>query len=85
MKMFRSDHTEREFLEGFKRLVNAVEKLVIHPAEPVRQRTYNFDDIRRLYLSGQKIEAIKLFRSLTGAGLKDAKDQVEAIKDLYGN
>jgi ribosomal protein L7/L12 len=84
MKMFRSDHTEREFLESFKRLVNAVEKLTVHPAEPV-QRTYNFDDIRRLYLSGQKIEAIKLFRTLTGAGLKDAKDQVEAIKDFYGN
>ena len=29
--------------------------------------------------SGNKIEAIKLYRELTGAGLKEAKDAVERI------
>jgi ribosomal protein L7/L12 len=32
----------------------------------------------------QKIEAIKLFRTLTGAGLKDAKARVEAIDRTIG-
>jgi len=33
-----------------------------------------------LLRDGQKIEAIKLYRTMTGAGLKEAKDAVEAIE-----
>ena len=36
--------------------------------------------VRSLTEEGQKIEAIKLFRERTGAGLKEAKDAVEAIQ-----
>ena len=36
-------------------------------------------EIKRLVQAGQKIEAIKLYRRLTGAGLKAAKDSVEAL------
>jgi ribosomal protein L7/L12 len=35
--------------------------------------------VRSLMDKGQKIEAIKLFRGQTGAGLKESKDAVEAI------
>lgn len=73
--MFRSDYSEERFIECFARIAGALEKLASEPP----QRTKSFDDIRQLMREGQKIEAIKLFRTLTGAGLKDAKDQVEAI------
>ncbi len=33
-----------------------------------------------LVTDGRKIEAIKLYRDLTGAGLKEAKDAVEALE-----
>jgi ribosomal protein L7/L12 len=33
-------------------------------------------EVRALALQGQKIEAIKLYRQLTGVGLKEAKDYV---------
>jgi ribosomal protein L7/L12 len=36
--------------------------------------------VRSLMEAGQKIEAIKLFRERTGAGLKESKDAVEAIQ-----
>src|SRR5262249_3636310 len=36
--------------------------------------------VRSLMEGGQKIEAIKLFRERTGAGLKESKDAVEAIQ-----
>jgi large subunit ribosomal protein L7/L12 len=36
--------------------------------------------VRSLMEAGQKIEAIKLFRERTGAGLKKSKDAVEAIQ-----
>jgi ribosomal protein L7/L12 len=79
--MFRSEYAENRFLDAFERIASALEKQV-PVAPPVQVRTETFDDIRRLYLNGQKIEAIKLFRTLTGAGLKDAKDQVEAIRQF---
>lgn len=40
-------------------------------------------EIRRLIQSHQKIEAIKRYRKLTGVGLKEAKDAVEAM-DVNG-
>ena len=36
-------------------------------------------EIARLILAGQKIEAIKRYREITGQGLKEAKDAVEAM------
>ncbi|MBP7692111.1 MAG: ribosomal protein L7/L12, partial [Anaerolineales bacterium] len=36
-------------------------------------------ELARLVQAGQKIEAIKLYRQLTGAGLKEAKDSVEQL------
>jgi len=37
------------------------------------------EQIRTLIKHGQKIEAIKLYREVTGVGLKEAKDRVEAL------
>ena len=37
------------------------------------------DEVCDLAQSGQKIEAIKLYRQTTGAGLKEAKEAVEAL------
>jgi ribosomal protein L7/L12 len=38
------------------------------------------DELRALIESGQKIEAIKRYREMTGAGLAEAKEAVEAIE-----
>jgi len=37
------------------------------------------EKIMELMKSGQKIEAIKLYREQTGVGLKEAKDYVEGL------
>ena len=36
--------------------------------------------VRDIAMSGQKIAAIKLYRELTGAGLREARDAVEALE-----
>jgi ribosomal protein L7/L12 len=36
-----------------------------------------FDEVRQLAAAGKKIDAIKLYRQLTGAGLAEAKSFVE--------
>jgi ribosomal protein L7/L12 len=36
--------------------------------------------VRPLLLAGKKLDAIKEYRRITGVGLKDAKDAVEAIE-----
>ena len=38
------------------------------------------DELRSLVAAGQQIEAIKLVRTLTGMGLKDAKDYVDRLQ-----
>ncbi|MEK7784523.1 MAG: ribosomal protein L7/L12, partial [Chloroflexota bacterium] len=38
-----------------------------------------FAEIERLVREGKKIEAIKLFRQLTGAGLKESKDVIDRL------
>jgi ribosomal protein L7/L12 len=39
----------------------------------------DMDDVRYLLSEGRKIEAIKVYRQRTGAGLKEAKDAVERM------
>jgi len=41
-------------------------------------------ELLRLLHEGQKIEAIKRYREWSGAGLKDAKDAVEALAARHG-
>ena len=50
-----------------------LEHLGIDPHQGVDER------ILELMRSGQKIEAIKLYREQTGTGLKEAKDYVEGL------
>ena len=38
------------------------------------------DQIRQLLQDGHKIQAIKVYRELTGVGLKEAKDAVEEMQ-----
>ena len=45
------------------------------PADP----SGGFPDVVQLARSGKKIEAIKLYRQYTNAGLKEAKDFVDSL------
>ncbi|WP_280408724.1 ribosomal protein bL12 [Nocardia brasiliensis] len=55
------------------------------PAMPVAPRPASFSwaEIDDLLVQGKKIQAIKRYRELTGAGLKDAKDAVEQHERRY--
>ncbi|MBN1121893.1 MAG: ribosomal protein L7/L12 [Anaerolineae bacterium] len=44
---------------------------------------FDLDDVRAALLSGNKIEAIKLYRLQTGVGLKEAKDAVDEMAKGY--
>jgi large subunit ribosomal protein L7/L12 len=51
------------------------------PDRPAQQGSHTLDGrVLALMGEGRKIEAIKLYRDLTGAGLKEAKDAVEALE-----
>jgi large subunit ribosomal protein L7/L12 len=41
-------------------------------------------ELLALILSGKKIQAIKMYRQMTGMGLKDAKDIVDGIDRDHG-
>jgi large subunit ribosomal protein L7/L12 len=46
---------------------------------PSAPQNVSDEDIQSLAMQGQKIQAIKWYRSLHGVGLKDAKDAVEKM------
>lgn len=55
-------------------------RLGISPAEFTPQEPSELGDIRNALLSGNKIEAIKLYRYLYGVGLKEAKEAIDAME-----
>lgn len=50
-----------------------------HDMNPIIQQAQKLKEVKRLAQSGRMIDAIKLYREITNAGLKEAKDAVEAI------
>lgn len=63
---------------------DAVEKLERDLAQSIQAPALNSTDaeaeVRRLVRSGDKIQAIKLYREATHCGLKEAKDAVDRIE-----
>ena len=65
---------------GLKEAKEAVEAMMAAPsAAPVPSSNLDLEPVRALMIKGRKIEAIKLYRELTGVGLKEAKEAVEAM------
>jgi ribosomal protein L7/L12 len=71
---------------GLAEAKNAVEALEREGSLPQKRAGSAADDgeILELLRDGQKIRAIKLYRDRTGAGLKEAKDAVEALARSNG-
>jgi ribosomal protein L7/L12 len=60
-------------------------RMGIDPAEVIPPESPEDRAIREALLSGQKIHAIKLYRSFYGVGLKDAKKAIDAMESRYQN
>lgn len=54
-------------------------RLGVNPAEVTPQERPEIRAIREALLSGDKIQAIKLYRYLYGVGLKEAKEAIDAM------
>lgn len=69
---------------GLKEALDFVEDLVanqqVDPPATVSRPTPDLEQVHSLALRGNKLEAIKLYRELTGVGLKEAKDYVDLIR-----
>ena len=55
-------------------------RLGINPAEVMPQEPSETSAVREALLLGDKIRAIKLYRSLYGVGLKEAKDAIDVME-----
>jgi ribosomal protein L7/L12 len=70
---------------GLAEAKEAVEALERGEPLPSKRRPDDSEeDLLSLLEQGRKIEAIKLHRERTGAGLKEAKDAVEALAGRHG-
>lgn len=78
--MFRSQLSEEKFVNAFDRLADALAKIAGQQEPTVLQN--NLDDVIQLVkVDFQFINAIKMFREITGASLRDAKDVCEFLRD----
>jgi ribosomal protein L7/L12 len=55
-----------------------MQHLDLHDHAPVEPDP--FGEVRDLIMRGKKIQAIKVYREITGTGLRDAKDAVERME-----
>jgi ribosomal protein L7/L12 len=65
--------------EDLRREAEAARYTPPPPAPPAPAQPVVTSEITRLVHSGEKIEAIKLYRTLHSVGLKEAKDAIDAI------
>ncbi len=78
---------ERKVAELYNRLGQAEPEfggggLVFASDEPASVAASEDPRVLELIDSGKKIEAVKLYRELTGAGLAESNDAVEAIETM---
>lgn len=78
--MFRNQFNEDRFVAAVEKFVDAYETLVKTKTQPVASES--FEAVLNHLRAGNKINAIKSVRIMTGAGLKEAKDMVDALKVL---
>lgn len=57
--------------------VSYIDQLITEGNPPNRTLSHNIDALLAAMQSNKKIEAIKEYRALTGAGMKESKDAVE--------
>lgn len=69
-----------KFEERLERLEENVNRIMARLGIPEKGHSDLNDQVVELLARGQKIEAIKIWRVATGAGLKQAKDAVEKIE-----
>ncbi|MFE9325793.1 hypothetical protein ACIHDR_30160 [Nocardia sp. NPDC052278] len=72
--MFDNSRLERR-IDNLERKLDMIIK---HLGLPSPDPATPYDEIDELIRQGKKIHAIKLYRNLTGASLRDAKEAVEA-------
>lgn len=61
------------------RLERRVDAIAVHVGLPPEPVPAGMDEVLALLADGRKIPAIKRYREVTGAGLREAKDAVDEI------
>ncbi len=79
IKLYRESHGA-----GLKEAKDAVEALADGRKPAAEASPETDDDVLELMRSGKKIAAIKIYRERYNAGLKEAKDAVEALTAQHG-
>lgn len=72
--------TEQELRDQLNRIESKLDQLLAQSApRGGAQAPDPYTEVRASLANGRKIEAIKIYRELTGVGLKEAKEAVEAM------
>lgn len=70
----------KEAKEAVERMTPELKASASEPTSPKEGDLVNPEELQRLILAGQKIQAIKYYRVSTGVGLKEAKEAVDWLE-----
>jgi ribosomal protein L7/L12 len=84
-KVSETEMNEVELIQRFREVERKVNFLLSELGLEEKYRSYEpsvpeMEDVQQLVRMGQLIQAIKLYRDKTGAGLAEAKAAVESMK-----
>jgi ribosomal protein L7/L12 len=79
--MFRDGFNEQRFVAAIEKIADSYEASVRQQAEPRTQAPMfnTINDVLKLKRAGEVINAIRKLREITGLGLKESKDIVDAM------
>jgi large subunit ribosomal protein L7/L12 len=78
--MFRDGFNEQRFVAAIEKIADAYDASVRHQATlPVSAPGDTINKVLGLKRAGEVINAIKMLRQMTGLGLKESKDIVDAM------
>jgi ribosomal protein L7/L12 len=65
--------------------LDRIEKMLVALTAQAQPRTseHTMKDLFRFMRNGMKLDAIRTYRQITGATLKDSKDAIESLMDMF--
>ena len=74
-----SSSVKSTLMDLYDELAGLVVKIILRNGSAVLFPVPKYDEMINYIIRTEKIKAIKIFREVTGFGLKDSKEEVEAI------
>jgi hypothetical protein len=76
---YKTGHSDNAFWSGLMIMIALLVGELLDQKIEIPVIDYDLSHVKEVALNGDKVKAIKLYRKLSGKGIKDAKSYVESL------